>query len=112
MTEFTEVTTGISPQIQKCENIIAFGNNKKIIIFIEYRKKTIVENIWLNIDITNKEDKKNLLDTLSDIANKYDLLIVDWNTYFAANISDTESIEKYLDKKLKIFLKLLKKKQV
>lgn len=111
MLEFTEVTTGISPQIQKCEKITAFGNNKKVVIFIEYRKKTIVENIWLNIEITNKEDKKTLLDTLSSIAEKYDLLIVDWNNYFAANISDTKSIEKYLDKKLKIFEKWQKNKK-
>ena len=102
MTEFSEVTTGIKPQIYKCEKTIAFWLTKNIIIFVEYRKKTIVENIWLHINVTNEIDKENLIKTLSNLSKKYDLLIVDRNAFFIANLSNEKAINKYLEEKLKI----------
>ncbi len=111
MQKFDIVTTWINPQIQKCKRIVAFWNNPKIVIFIKYRKKTIVENIWLNINIINKKDKKNLLDVFSAISKKYNLLIVDWNKYFVANINNSKSIEKYLNKFLEKSPKKNRKKQ-
>ena len=89
----TEVITGYGSDYRiKSENTIGFGKEYSAVYFdFEYDK---VKNIWItNLFGLNHE---KVVDVLSKIGEKWNLVLMDWNSSELIDLSNKEMINKYL----------------
>lgn len=101
--EFDRVETGYGSYSVEAKNICAYGFNKNVVVFFDYDENDIVQNIWLILDIIEKNDITNtekLIHKLSEIAG---LLLVDWGWSEVYLLTDTEPIVQYLKRRKNIF---------
>ena len=88
-----EVTTGYGSEYRvKSENTIGFGKEYSAIYFDFENDK--VKNIWT----TNLFglDNEKVIDVLSTIGEKWNLVLMDWNRSELIDLSNKEMIKKYL----------------
>lgn len=92
--EFHSVTTGYSTAVFPCDNTRAF--KKQSIILCVDSKCDIIENIWHNTS-PSKGDNEVYKYFLLTMADKYNLLLVDWWKSIVVDISNPYEIDKYFD---------------
>tara|TARA_R110002096_G_C14294061_1_gene697822 strand:- start:52 stop:660 length:609 start_codon:yes stop_codon:yes gene_type:complete len=89
----TEITTGYGSDYRvKSENTIGFGKDYSAIYF-DFDNE-LVNNIW----ITNLFglNHANAVNVLSEIGEKWNLVMMDWNRSELIDLSNKKMIEKYL----------------
>ena len=91
--KFTEVSTGIRPGEMKSENTFGYGENYNG-IFFDFDSDS-VRGIW--IAGSPKINKEKLTIALNEIGNKWNLLLMDWNSLEIVDLKNKEQIEKYLN---------------
>jgi hypothetical protein len=89
----TEIITGYGSDYKiKSENTIGFGKDYSAVYF-DF-ENDIVKNIWItNLYGLNHE---NVINTLSEIGEKWNLIMMDWNSSELIDLSNKKMIEKYL----------------
>ena len=89
---FTEVSTGIRPGEMISENTFGYGENYRGIFFDS--KSDSVTGIWISgsPDIEDEEFAR----TLNFLGNKWNLLLMDWNSLQLIDLKDKEHIIRYL----------------
>ncbi|WP_301162060.1 hypothetical protein [uncultured Winogradskyella sp.] len=89
----TEIITGYGNDYRvKSENTIGFGKDYSAVYF-DFENE-IVKNIWItNLDGLNHE---NVTNVLSEIGEKWNLIMMDWNSSELIDLSNKKMIEKYL----------------
>jgi len=90
---YTEVSTGIRPGEMICKNTYGYGENYNG-IFFDFDSES-VKGIWIAGSPNVKKEK--FIQTLSTIGNKWNLLLMDWNSLELIDLKDKEQIEKYLN---------------
>lgn len=89
----TEVTTGYGSDYRvKSENTIGFGKEYSAVYFDFENDK--VKNIWITNLFGLNNDK--VVDVLSTIGEKWNLVLMDWNSSELIDLSNKEMIKKYL----------------
>lgn len=89
----TEVITGYGSDYRvKSENTIGFGKEYSAVYFDFENGK--VENIWITNLFGLNHDK--VVDVLSKIGEKWNLVLMDWNSSELIDLSNKEMINKYL----------------
>lgn len=91
--KYTEVSTGIRPGEMNSENTYGYGENYNGIFFdFEFDSVT---GIWIvgSPEVQNKE----FVQVLNNIGNKWNLLLMDWNSLELIDLKDKEQIENYLN---------------
>jgi len=89
---YTEVSTGIEPGEMRSENTYGYGENYNG-IFFDFESDSVT-GIWI-AGSPNIENEK-FTQTLISIGNKWNLLLMDWNTLELIDLKNKEQIEKYL----------------
>ena len=89
----TEIITGYGSDYRvKSENTIGFGKDYSAVYF-DF-ENDIVKNIWItNLYGLNHE---NVINTLLEIGEKWNLIMMDWNSSELIDLSNKKMIEKYL----------------
>jgi hypothetical protein len=89
----TEIITGYGSDYRvESENTIGFGKDYSAVYF-DF-ENDIVKNIWLtNLYGLNHE---NVINALSEIGEKWNLIMMDWNSSELIDLSNKKMIEKYL----------------
>ncbi|MBC3846416.1 hypothetical protein H8K90_08495 [Winogradskyella echinorum] len=89
----TEIITGYGSDYRiRSENTIGFGKDYSAVYF-DF-ENDIVRNIWItNLDGLNH---KNVINAFSEIGEKWDLIMMDWNSSELIDLSNKKMIEKYL----------------
>ncbi|MDB2385202.1 hypothetical protein N9V96_01890 [Polaribacter sp.] len=89
----TEIITGYGSDYRvKSENTIGFGKDYSSVYF-DF-ENDIVKNIWItNLNGLNHE---NVINVLSEIGEKWNLVMMDWNSSELIDLSNKKMIEKYL----------------
>ena len=89
----TEVITGYGSDYRvKSENTIGFGKEYSAVYFDFENDK--VKNIWITNLFGLNNDK--VVDVLSKIGEKWNLVLMDWNSSELIDLSNKEMINKYL----------------
>ena len=89
----TEVITGYGSDYRvKSENTIGFGKEYSAVYFDFENDK--VKNIWVTNLFGLNHDK--VVDVLSKIGEKWNLVLMDWNSSELIDLSNKEMINKYL----------------
>lgn len=89
----TEVITGYGSDYRvKSENTIGFGKEYSAVYFDFENGK--VENIWITNLFGLNHDK--VVDVLSKIGEKWNLILMDWNSSELVDLSNKVMIKKYL----------------
>ncbi|GAA4976335.1 hypothetical protein [Algibacter aquimarinus] len=89
----TEVITGYGSEYRvKSENTIGFGKEYSAVYFDFENEK--VKNIWITNLFGLNNDK--VIDVLSKIGEKWNLVLMDWNSSELIDLSNKEMINKYL----------------
>lgn len=89
----TEILTGYGSGYRvKSENTIGFGKDYSAVYF-DF-ENDIVKNIWItNLDGLNHE---NVINVLSEIGEKWNLVMMDWNSSELIDLLNKKMIKKYL----------------
>ena len=89
----TEITTGYGSDYRvKSENTIGFGKDYSAVYF-DFDNE-LVNNIWItNLSGLNNE---NVVNVLSEIGEKWNLVMMDWNRSELIDLSNKKMIEKYI----------------
>ena len=89
----TEITTGYGSDYRvKSENTIGFGKDYSAVYF-DFDNE-LVNNIWItNLSGLNNE---NVVNVLSKIGEKWNLVMMDWNRSELIDLSNKKMIEKYI----------------
>ncbi|WPC42698.1 hypothetical protein [Clostridium sp. JS66] len=101
--KFDKVETGYSSYCIEDKNTCAYGFNENVIAFFDYDENDIVQNIWLILNIYEKNDIKSAEKLLHKLSETSDLLLVDWGWSEVYLLTDTESIGQYLGRRENIF---------
>lgn len=101
--KFDRVETGYSSYSKEALNTCAFGLNNNVIVFFDYDKNDIVQNIWLTLDIADKIDIANTEKLVHKLSKVSELLLVDWGWCEVYLLTDTEPILQYLKRRENIF---------
>ena len=89
----TEVITGYGSDYRvKSENTIGFGKEYSAVYFDFENDK--VKNIWITNLFGLNQDK--VVDVLSKIGEKWNLVLMDWNSSELIDLSNKEMINKYI----------------
>ncbi len=88
------VTTGITPGEMASENTIGFGKNYRG-LFYDF-ESDIVKNIWIAGFLEVDLDKQTKV--LNQLGEKWNLLLIDWNSLTLIDLKDKNQINKYLNK--------------
>ena len=93
--QYDEVYTGYgSSYREKCENTVAFGNDRVIIFYDE--ENGFVKNIWLALFIQEKVDIKAAQNLFAALSTLGEFIIADWNRNFILKINNSEKLGQYL----------------
>ena len=89
---YNEVSTGIHPGEMTSENTFGYGKNYNG-IFFDF-ESDFVTGIWISgsPEVVNEE----YIQVLNNIGNKWNLLLMDWNSLEIIDLKNKEQIEKYL----------------
>ncbi|KSA11582.1 hypothetical protein [Maribacter dokdonensis] len=89
----TEITTGYGSDYRvKSENTIGYGKDYSAVYF-DFDNE-LVNNIWItNLSGLNNE---NVIKVFSEIGEKWNLVMMDWNRSELINLSNKKMIEKYI----------------
>jgi hypothetical protein len=89
----TEIITGYGSDYRvKSENTIGFGKDYSAVYF-DFDNE-LINNIWItNLSGLNNE---NVVNVLSEIGEKWNLVMMDWNSSELIDLSNKEMIEKYI----------------
>lgn len=89
----TEVITGYGSDYRvKSENTIGYGKEYSVVYFDFENDK--VKNIWITNLFGLNHDK--VVDVLSNIGEKWNLVLMDWNRSELIDLSNKEMINKYI----------------
>ena len=94
---YDKVFTGYSNFREEAKRTLAFGSETTSIIFVGYDANDIVEDIWLDRYLANRNEKELAMNALIDLATLAELLLVDWDAGIVLELSDREKIVSYLD---------------
>jgi hypothetical protein len=89
--KFTDVSTGIRPGEMKSENTFGYGENNNG-LFFDVKSDTVL-NIWIAGSIP--ADNEKVVKVLNEIGQKWNLLLMDWNSLELIDLKYKEQIEKY-----------------
>ena len=89
---YSEVSTGIRPGEMTCENTFGYGENYNG-IFFDFESDSVT-GIW--ISGTPEVASEKYSSVLNDIGNKWNLLLMDWNSLELIVLKNKEQVEKYL----------------
>tara|TARA_B100000768_G_C11090911_1_gene294903 strand:- start:53 stop:610 length:558 start_codon:yes stop_codon:yes gene_type:complete len=94
-----KVYTGYSSKGELCKNIIAYNLDKSE-IFCEFEGNKI-KNLFIQGFRFNKDsqNKKELIQTLNQLSNKWNLLLNDWDLCEVINLKDIQAIDLYISEK-------------
>jgi hypothetical protein len=101
--KFDRVETGYSSYRIEAKNICAYGVNESVTVFFDYDENDIVQNIWLTLDIYEKNDITNAEKLLQKLSETSELLLVDWGWSEVYLLTETEPIAQYLRRRESIF---------
>lgn len=101
--KFDRVETGYSSYRIEAKNTCAYGFNENITVFFDYDENDIIQNIWLTLDIYEKNDITNTEKLLHKLSETSELLLVDWGWSEAYLLTETEPIVQYLRRRENIF---------
>lgn len=90
----TSVTTGITPGEMTSENTIGFGKNYRG-LFYDFESDT-VKNIWIAGFLEVDLDKQAKV--FNELGEKWNLLLIDWNSLELIDLKNKSQINKYLNK--------------
>ena len=100
--KYHEVYTGYSSYREKCAHTGAFGKGQNVVLFYD-EKESLVNNIWLTLDIKWEGDISAALDMFSAMSSLGDFIITDWGWNFVEELKSVDELEQYLHKRLEAF---------
>jgi len=89
--------------VKACDHILAYGENKNVVVFIEY-SKTLVAKMWFTLDIRDDVDCVTAQTIFSALRDVGDFILIDWNWEVIVDINNEESIKQYLGNRLRVFM--------
>ncbi|HEX8249339.1 MAG TPA: hypothetical protein VF599_14270 [Pyrinomonadaceae bacterium] len=90
-----QVKTGYSSHVETCDNCAAWAGENDVTIFAEINQDAI-RRAWFSFDNLNEQGVPNSLAAIREIAERDELIIVDWVWREVVKISDAEKLSEYL----------------
>jgi hypothetical protein len=100
------VTTGYSTHVERAPRTVAFGPIGCCHIFFDFGKDGYVRHCWLTIYPDGSDERANLnfaIAALSDLAERADLIMVDWEQGTLLELKDNTMLYSYLLSRFDIF---------
>lgn len=98
--EYDRVETGYSDYREECRFTRAFGENGGIIVFFD-SSEGMVQNLWLECEIYDEQQKETAKEVVSALGMRYQLILADWNWLKIVELENSEEVINYMEQRLK-----------
>jgi hypothetical protein len=90
-------------ELKVCQHTLANGTDQACVLFLGVGADEVVTDIWLRLDIATADHIVAISSAFAAIAEKWDLLLVDWGWCWLLRIDDTSGMKDYLEKRKQVF---------
>jgi hypothetical protein len=94
---YDKVFTGYSSYREEAKQTLAFGTEASCVLFAGYGDHDAIEDIWLDLRLTDQSGVTLALSGLAALAPLADLLLVDWGTGGLVELAKPDDVQAYFD---------------